>query len=249
MGKYKIEENTYEMLKQDEHYYGSFGKQFLSNSNIKVLLENPAKLFEETPNNTNFVVGSYFHTSILEPEKLKNFKIVDATNRNTKKYKEEAQGDILLLKHEVENLKLMQEAVMSNDTCRDLIEPILGGVTYEEPGINEIFGNVWKGKADILNHDNGLIVDLKTTGDINKFKWSAEKYNYDSQAFIYREIFGYDMVFIAIDKKTHQVGVFDCSSQFYENGAEKVIKATEVYNMYYKNNDFDRDQIIINKTL
>ena len=28
-------------LKEDEHYYGDFGKQYLSNSDIRTLLNNP----------------------------------------------------------------------------------------------------------------------------------------------------------------------------------------------------------------
>ena len=33
-------------LKEDEHYYGKFGKQFLSNSDISKLLTNPLSLGE-----------------------------------------------------------------------------------------------------------------------------------------------------------------------------------------------------------
>jgi len=33
-----------EKLKIDEHYYGEFGKQFLSNSDISKLLNNPLSL-------------------------------------------------------------------------------------------------------------------------------------------------------------------------------------------------------------
>lgn len=244
-----ISKEIYEKLKQDEHYYGDFGKQFLSNSNIKVLLENPMNLHIETPNNPNFVVGSYFHTLILEPEKAEAFRIIDASNRNTNKYKEESMGEVVMLKSEADNVKNMVDVVMKNDVCHDLIKPMLNDVVYEEPGITEILGNVWKGKADILNHEYKVIVDLKTTSDINKFKWSAEKYNYDSQAFIYKKIFGYDMVFIVIDKKTLQVGVFDCSGQFYDRGAEKVASATQVYDALYKDKNFDSNQFFINKTL
>ena len=43
-------------------------------------------------------------------------------------------------------------------------------VEYEVPGIAEIFGNQWKGKADIINHDEKLIIDLKTTADISKIQ-------------------------------------------------------------------------------
>ena len=71
-------------LKEDEHYYGEFGNQYLSNSNISTLLNNPLKLGEPSKPNPNFLVGGYFHTAILEPEKLKSFKIVESTSRNTK---------------------------------------------------------------------------------------------------------------------------------------------------------------------
>ena len=57
----------------------------------------------------------------------------------------------------------------------------------KQPEITELEGQMWKGKADIVNHDEKLIIDLKTTADITKFKYSASKYNYDSQAYIYRK--------------------------------------------------------------
>ena len=77
-----------EKLRNDEHYYGKFGKQYLSNSDIKTLLEDPLKYGQPTPGSPNLVIGSYFHTAILEPDKLERFKIIDATTRGTKKYKE-----------------------------------------------------------------------------------------------------------------------------------------------------------------
>jgi hypothetical protein len=108
---------------------------------------------------------------------------------------------------------------------------------------------MWKGKADIVNHEDKLVVDLKTTADINKFRWSASKYNYDSQAYIYRKLFGYDMIFIVIDKTTHQIGIFDCSSDFYEKGKDKVDRAEKAYELFYKSEGFDPKQYFISKTL
>ena len=81
-------EEIVKKLKSDENYYGDYGKQFLSNSDISTLLKNPRKLHEPKPRTPAFLVGGYFHTAILEPNKLKSFKIVEATTRNTKKYKE-----------------------------------------------------------------------------------------------------------------------------------------------------------------
>ena len=90
---------------------------------------------------------------------------------------------------------------------------------------------------------------MKTTADIKKFRWSAKKYNYDSQAYIYRKIFGYDLIFMVIDKMTHQIGLYDCSDKFYETGAEKVKQASEVYDLFYKTEGFEPKQFFINQTL
>ena len=234
-------------LEDDSNYYGDFGKKYLSNSDISTLLTNPLALGKGLAPRPAFLVGGYFHTAILEPEKLKNFKIVEATTRNTKAYKEISDGEICLLQHEVDQIELMTEKMLSNEVCRDLIR--LGNVEYERPGITELEGHMWKGKADIVNHDEKLIIDLKTTADITKFKYSASKYNYDSQAYIYSKLFGYEMLFIAIDKNTHQIGIFDCSPEFYERGKDKVQRAVQAYELFYKSEDFDPKQYFLTKTL
>ena len=234
-------------LKNDEDYYGDFGNQFLSNSHVGRLLKDPLNVFKQSKPSPAFLVGGYFHTCILEPDKIEKYKIVKSTTRNTKAYKDVAGGELCLLQHEVDTIELMREKVMSNDICKDLIT--LSNVEYEVPMITELFGNKWKGKADIVNHDEKLIIDLKTTADIEKFQWSASKYNYDSQAYIYSKLFGYEFLFIVIDKNTHQIGMFDCSPQFYERGEDKVRKASEAYDLFYKTKDFDPKQYFISKTL
>ena len=239
----------YEKLRNDEHYYGEYGQQFLSNSDISTLLKNPKNLRKPRPSSPAFLVGGYFHTAILEPDKLNRFKIINATTRNTKKYKEISDGEICLLQHEVDKIALMTEAMMSNDVCHDLIKPLLAEVDYEEPRVAKIFGNMWKGKADIINHEEKLVIDLKTTADIDKFRWSASKYNYDSQAYIYSTLFGYEMVFLVIDKESMQIGLFDCSPEFYKSGEDKVRRASDAYDLFYKTEDFDQDQYLITKTL
>ena len=241
-------EKTIKKLTQDEHYYGDYGKQFLSNSDIHILLKDPRRLKEDKPKTSAMVIGGYFHTAILEPHKLKSFKIIKSSTRNTKQYKEMSGGEICLLQHEVDKIELMKEAIMDNKICRELIDG-LGTVEYEIPGVSEIHGNMWKGKADIVNHDERLIIDLKTTSDIDKFKWSASKFNYDSQAYIYSNLFGYEMLFMVIDKETLQICLFDCSPDFYSSGEDKVRKATDAYELFYKTDDFDSKQYLITKTL
>ena len=244
-------EKILQRLKIDEDYYGDFGNQFLSNSHVGKLLKDPLNVFKPMKSIPAFLIGGYFHTCILEPDKIDKYKVVKSTTRNTKAYKDVAGGELCLLQHEVDMIELMREKVMANDICRDLI---LGSdfertVDYEVPMITELFGNKWKGKADIVNHNEKLVIDLKTTADIEKFQWSASKYNYDSQAYIYSKLFGYEMLFIVIDKNTHQIGMFDCSPKFYERGEEKVRKASEAYDLFYKTKDFDPKQYFISKTL
>ena len=250
-------EQVLQRLCNDEDYYGEFGNQFLSNSQIGKLLKDPLRAFEPSKPSPAFLIGGYFHTCILEPDKLEKYKVVKSTTRNTKQYKDVAGGELCLLQHEVDQIELMREKVMANDICRDLILPgnlyqeahDAGDVEYEKPMVTELFGNKWKGKADIVNHNEKLIIDLKTTADIEKFQWSASKYNYDSQAYIYSKLFGYEMLFIVIDKTTHQIGMFDCSPKFYEKGEDKVRKASEAYDLFYKTKDFDPKQYFISKTL
>ena len=234
-------------LRNDEDYYGKFGNQYLSNSHIGKLLKDPLRAFEPSKPSPAFLVGGYFHTCILEPNKLDKYKVVKSSTRNTKAYKDVAGGELCLLQHEVDTIELMREKVMANDICKDLIQS--SQAEYEQPGITELFGNKWKGKADIVNHEEKLIIDLKTTADIDKFRWSATKYNYDSQAYIYSKLFGYEMLFIVIDKATHKIGMFDCSADFYERGEDKVRKASEAYDLFYKTEDFDPKQYFISKTL
>ncbi len=236
-----------EKLKDDEHYYGDFGKQYLSNSDISSLLNNPLDFKKPSPPNPAFVVGGYFHTCILEPDKLEKYKIVKSSTRNTKAYKDVAGEDICLLQHEVDKIELMRDKVLENDLFKDMI--LEGAVEYEKPGLVELEGMQWKGKADIVNHSQQIIVDLKTTSNIQNFASSAYKFNYDSQAYIYSQMFGFELVFVVIDKKTNQLGLFDCSDKFLQSGRNKVALAVQAYNEFFVNGDGDFSQYYISKTL
>jgi hypothetical protein len=56
-------------------------------------------------------------------------------------------------------------------------------------------------------------------------------------------------LFIAIDKTTNQIGLFDCSPDFYESGKDKVKRACEAYDLFYQTESFDPKQYFISKTL
>jgi len=236
-----------QILENDDEYYNGIGREFLSNSDIKILQTEPQKLKDPRGNHVNFMIGKYLHTAILEPNKLKDFKIIEASTRNTKKYKDLSDGEICLLQHEVDNIEYMIEKIEKNKYFTDLMSGMK--VEYEIPNIMELEGLMWKCKADIVNHDEKLIIDLKSTSDINKFRYSCSAYNYDSQAYIYSSMFGYEFVFMVIDKKTLKTGIFECSTEFYEAGQRKVKEAAEIYKLFYETDNFDPNQYFITKTL
>lgn len=237
------------LLRKDENYYGETGSKYLSNSDIRSLLKDPRSFRQPQPKTSALVEGSYLHTAILEPYKLGKFLIIDSSTRTTKLYKEaiESSGEeVLLLKHEQEELDKMVDAIKGNLDWYSMI--YAEGALYEEPGIGQIKSTLWKGKADVLTSD--CIIDIKTTSNIDDFKWSARKYNYDSQAWIYNQIFGKGLVFLAIEKKTCRMGVFECSDEFLEYGKEKVMNAIDVYNKFYGPNPTESiDQYYTRETL
>jgi len=244
----KTEENKIlKRLNDDADYYGDFGKSFLSNSDIKALLEDPLSFKQPSPDNPNLIKGSYFHTLVLEPNKLERFKIIDSATRNTKKYKDLSGGEICLLEKEADELALLRDKLLSVDAARDLIQDI--DVNYEVPGIINLEDEWWKLKADIVNNTQSYVIDLKTTSDIDKFNYSARVYNYDSQAYIYSSYFKMDFIFIVVCKKTKKIGIFDCSPQFLESGKDKVQRAVEQYRLFFKDENFDPAQYFISKTL
>lgn len=234
-------------LREDEHYYGKFGQQYLSNSNIRTLLSEPENLYKPIDKTPAMLIGGYFHTIILEPEKVKSFRIIESSSRNTKHYKEISDGEMCLLQEEADMVEAMTEKLLKNRFIESLITGT--NMIYEEPAMGLINDVKWKAKADIINYDERLVIDLKTTTNLDNFRFSASKFNYDSQAYIYNKLFGFEMVFIAMDKNTHKIKLCDCSEKFLQKGEDKVIKACEMFDLHYNTPNFDPNQYFINETL
>ena len=105
-------------------------KGLFKRADISALLNNPLEFKKPSPPNPAFLIGGYFHTTILEPHKLDKYKIVKSSTRNTKAYKEIAGEDICLLEHEADNIELMREKVLDNDLFRDLIQEVQLNMSY-----------------------------------------------------------------------------------------------------------------------
>ena len=227
--------NVIEKLKNNDEYYNGIGKQYISNSDIGTLLKNPKLFGVSREDDINLAKGRLFHQMLLEPEKVIDFPTIDVSSRNTKKYKEFITEEIpfALLTKEVEQVNSYVHAIDSNFAFFNIIE----GSEHEVPVIGELFGVPFKGKADIVTEYD--VYDLKTTRNIHEFKWSARKYNYDSQAYIYQELFGKPMTFLVVCKETLQTGKFVCTENFVDGGREKVERAVEVYKRFFGENPME----------
>ena len=244
-------EDVLEKLKDDSHYYGKFGKQYLSNSDIITLLKDPKEFRKEKDFTKAMLLGRYFHTAMLEPQKLlsEEFCAIDVSSRNTKKYKEELaeyNRSLMMLTKEKEGIDKAISTMKNNLEFYDAIFD--EDNEFEIPAVHEVMGRMWKGKADIVTKD--LLIDLKTTSNIKDFKYSARKYNYDSQAYLYQKFFNKPMAFYVVDKMTYELGIYHPSETFLKYGKEKVERAIEVYNQFYsKDAKEDIENYIIKEIL
>lgn len=225
-------------LANDADYYGDFGKQFLSNSDIDSLINNPASFHAPSEETVDFKFGKAFHELTMFGESKHVEVVISASNRNTNKYKDAAleHGSLLLLESEYDKLMFIVEKALSNDA---FIDHVVGlDAEYEVPACGRLFHDeeyeevLWKGKADVERSD--FLVDIKTTSNINLFAKSVKSYNYDSQAYIYSALFGKPLKFAAVDKKTGVVGIFDVSPFTQNDGQDKAKLAEENYIQYFR---------------
>ena len=237
-GKFWDKQELLEKMMDDEFYYNYLGVNALSSSACKKLLDSPRayqdSLITKSGNdNPNFRIGHLFHWEILEPERYKELHFVDVKRKDSKVYKE------ALAEYGSYNTYTIAE----RDSAKRMVESFLGnpktshflkGTRFEVPAVGEIKGLPFRAKADILG--GSFIVDLKSTGDLMKFKWSARSFSYDVQAFIYCKLFDIsynNFTFVAVDKSTGGLGIFECSREFYESGKHKTYDAIDIYKDFF----------------
>jgi len=225
-------------MQDDKFYFGYLGKNALSSSACGKLLESP-RAYKNSLNGSGesrqeFRDGTLFHYRLLEPEKWNSLHFIDVQSKNTKIYKlavqEYGEDNVYTIK-EKDNAEMMAAAYFGNSK----VSHYLNDTRKEVAIIGMIAGFPFRGKADILG--NGFIVDLKTTSKpLSSFKYSADSYGYDMQCFIYCYLFGIsykDFKFVVINKTSHQIGIFDCSKEFYHRGEHKTMEALQIYTDYF----------------
>jgi hypothetical protein len=241
-GKFWNEDAILKQMDNDEFYYGYLGKNALSSSSCKLLNKSPKayqrSLMFGSKRTSAMTAGWLLHLAIFELDKFKHLNFIEASTRNTKVYKEAfAENPMTFLRKEYEDTMRLADAIYSNSTASSLIE----GMEYEKPAVGNLFGMPFRAKADSIGTNGRLsngIVDLKTTTGLaeNSFPYNAKKYSYQSQVYIYCNLFGIDykdFIFLCIDKETKDIGVYEVSDSFYYDGERLVESAVNTYNKYF----------------
>ena len=227
----------------DTFYYGHLGKHALSSSSLKMILTSPktyrnvTKYGDPGKNSPAMEMGKLIHWMVLEPQKVNDIKFIDASSRATKIYKEAKQthGEVFLQKDR-SAAERITDAVLRNDQAVKL----LNKSEVEVPVIDILEGLPFRGKADIIQGDT--IIDLKTTADLSSFKYSADKYGYDLQAYMYLRLFKkQNFKFLVVDKASTDIGIYGVSDEFIARGEEKFFRAVENYKYFFEaGNDLDQ---------
>jgi hypothetical protein len=233
-------------MRDDEFYYGYLSKAALSSSSLKLLLTSPKTYYNVTkygsPESQALRDGWLFHAAILEPDVFQSQIFVPVASKNTKAYKEaKKEHDRPFTGSEKKNAEKMADAFFRNEKALQYLQ----NSEFEVPMVGIVNGMPFRGKADILGENR--ICDLKTTSDLRAFPYSAKKYSYDIQCYLYCTLFDVpyeNFTFVVIDKKSLDIGIYHCSEDFYLSGKEKTEKAIQIYETYFLQ-ETDLDQYYI----
>jgi len=245
-GETYLQEEIVGMAYDDEFYYNYLGKNALSSSSLKTILKSPKTyrniLNYGDPNSDSpaLSAGKLAHWMILEPHKINKLHFVDASTKNTKIYKEAKAkyGEVFLTK-EKNAAERLTDAVLRNEAAIKL----LNKSEFEVPQVQMLEELPFRGKCDIIQGDT--IIDYKTTAELNTFKYSADKYGYDLQAWLYLKLFDKKkFTFLVIDKASTDIGIFETTDEFLARGENKFKQAVDNYKYFFEQ-DNDLDQYVM----
>lgn len=243
-----------ERMANDQFYYGELSRLALSSSALKLLNESPKKYkwslkgFKEE--SAALDAGWLFHTAILEPHVFESQIFVDVQSKNTKAYKDALvkHGKAFTVKQKSEAERLADHFFRNENALKQM-----SNANFEVAGIKAIKARsgkeyAFRGKADILGENR--ICDLKTTQSVTEFPYSAYKYGYDVQVYIYSEIFNIphtEFTFCCIEKGNLDIAIWKVSDDnphsvwrgmtMHEHGKMRALNAIDIYEQFFVNNE------------
>ena len=248
--------NDIERFQNDEEYYAD--KSYMSNSAFKLLRQSPTKfhLWKQGkwsyPSTSFFDVGSALHALFLEGKEVGLRWEGTRRGNEYKQFCAENPNNLILPSKDYDLVYAMADKLNKIPEVSELMgfdfQPEVPAVsTYVTASGLEI---PVKGKADALvdNGEEKYIVDLKTTAkSLDEFKRSAKFMMYNQQAALYTRLFGLDKFFFLVIEKQfpYEVGIFECSTDFIQQGDWELESSANKYEKLFINNEFKPYNAII----
>lgn len=216
---------------------------------LKKFMISPAHYLEEinSPDESDkahFIIGSYIHGIILEPELIgEQFAVLDVSGRNTKIYKEAKEslkgtGKQIILQSEMEMCNQMKERAMKDKAFTELVD----ASEREISAVAQLDGVWCKARFDGLIHptkdgEGWILYDIKSTSDSAYwFPHNIQKYGYDVSCAFYIDILETatgksveQFTFAVIEKPSGFVKLFDMTEEYVQFGRNKYRPALAQY--------------------
>lgn len=178
----------------------------MNQSRLKRLLTSEKHFLADDNTTTSAQsLGTLAHALVLEPDTpVRVFEGKQRRGKDWEQFLADAGPDaIVTVPKEYEAAKSMADSLLQ---CK-FLQDVKVGAQFEKHRIwtDRASGLECKALIDLINHDQEIIVDLKTTVSIEhaKFQSDAFKFGYHIQSDFYRRAFdyAYKFVIVAVEKK------------------------------------------------
>lgn len=230
--------------KIDNKGYHSDGN-FLSSSNYKTLLKDPALFYKEfilkekeAMTGDHLDIGSLIHSMILEPHLVATeyafFEGLQRRGAAFDAFKLQNPDKLIMTKAQKIKCDNYIKSYNRNKVAQQLIS---GGES--EHTICQVWNDIpTKVRCDYINVDKGYIVDVKTSGnpvDIDSVKMTLDQWQYPLSAALYTAVasqyYGKQFTFywLFVAKKESDCQVYKMSSSTHMDGLQKCREAASIY--------------------
>ncbi|AUG84984.1 hypothetical protein MAELSTROM_65 [Pseudoalteromonas phage Maelstrom] len=221
-----------------------------SNSDISLALQSTALLEwsknAPTDGSKSVDLGTHIHCAMLEPDvfqsnyvKTPDFGTSAAGKRSAEQFKENMQGKIILDTATSDMINEMRKSILAHPVANKLLT---SPGESEASIFSDLQGMKVKCRPDRIvdpSYFGGqhIVVDLKKTADIDKFKFSVRDFGYHRQAAFYSDIY-FQLTgkrprfpFIVVGEKRsigrHPVRVFELPEEVIEIGRMQYLEGLE----------------------
>lgn len=163
-------------LPADEYYEAPGLSGSIITHGIKSILHMRDAIINPRDQTAQMRWGTTVHKALLEPESFEREYVVFDGSKRGNEYKEFAEANIgksIITSEQSEQLLVMIESVHSRPDVKALLTE--GQREVSMFWIDLMYGQA-KGRMDVYSPNH--IVDLKTTGDLTRFKDTAARLNY-----------------------------------------------------------------------